>query len=459
MINEIKIWVNKVKESTKTNYYQNACTFNIDIKYKSNISSNIREGWHKLGVKNLPTIYEDLYLLSLIVFSVDKRVSRSHFPDAWTRKLYVNIPVINIDIWNNVQNDINNMLSYLSGDEWIIEFRESEPDSVYKSPKVRSVARPDFLNNIETVSLFSGGLDSFCGAYKLLSQNKSTLFVGFQEYNKLKGLQQELINTLKNSFQDCCCELFSFSAVARALFLPEGVNLKTENTSRSRSFLFLCGALTVAGIIGEDTPVYIPENGFIGLNLPMTASRLGSCSTRTTHPYFLKMFNSILDKIGVHHKIINPYAFSTKREMINELKDIPSFRQSIHKTISCSHPCNGRWDRYPVPQNCGYCYPCLIRQSSLLDIELPEEEYGKNIFKSEYIKSTSNAKHSDLVDLLTSVVSAMNSTDEELKRRISATGRLNSDEIEKFLRLYKSTIKDLKELLSKSDDFSKIIGN
>ena len=53
----------------------------------------------------------------------------------------------------------------------------------------------------------------------------------------------------------------------------------------------------------------------------------------------------------------------------------------------------------------------------------------------------------------------MNSTDEELKRRISATGRLNTDEIEKFLRLYKSTIKDLKELLSKSDDFSKIIGN
>lgn len=100
-------------------------------------------------------------MLSLIVFSVDKRVSRSHFPDAWTRKLYVNIPVINIEIWNNVQNDINNMLSYLSGDEWIIEFRKSEPDSVYKSPKVRSVARPDFLNNIESVSLFSGGLDSF----------------------------------------------------------------------------------------------------------------------------------------------------------------------------------------------------------------------------------------------------------------------------------------------------------
>lgn len=457
MMNEIKIWVNKVKESLKTDDYKDATTFNIGIKYNSNISSNIRDSWYKLGVKKLEPIYEDLYLISLVVFSVDKRVPRNQFPDAWTRVLNVNIPVINITVWNSVRNDINKMLSYLSGDVWFLEFRECEFDSYYETWRKRSPIRPKYLNNVKAVSLFSGGLDSFCGAYKLLSENVPTLFVGYQEYGKLKELQNQLLSVLQETYPDCYCDIFSFSAVARALPPYNGMALKSENTSRSRSFLFLCGALTVAGLVGEGTPVYIPENGFIGLNLPMTPSRIGSCSTRTTHPYFLKMFNSVLEKIGISHKIINPYAFRTKREMVNEFKDIPSFQNTLYKTISCSHPCNGRWERYPVPQNCGYCYPCLIRQSSLLDIDSVNENYGIDIFKTDYIKSTREAKHSDLVDLLSSIITANNSTDEEIKRRIAMTGRLTSDEIEKFLRLYKKTINDLKELFGRSDDFSRVI--
>ena len=456
MIENIDVWINKVKNSEVAIEYENAAIFNIDIKYCSNISSNIREGWYKLGVKYLPSIYEDLYLLSLVVFAVDKRIPRSLFSDSWTRTMYVNVPVINIAIWNDVRHEVNQMLSYLSGDEWYLEFREAESDSRYKSPRKRSPQRPDYLDNVKAVSLFSGGLDSFCGAYKLLSEHTPTLFVGFQEYGQLKGLQQSLVDTLNNEFNERRSELFSFSARALA---PYGeFNLKTENTSRSRSFLFLCSAITVAEIVGKDVPVYIPENGFIGLNLPMTASRIGSCSTRTTHPYFLKMFNSLLIRIGVSHKIINPYAFYTKREMVNELKDVPSFRNNIYKTISCSHPCNGRWRGYQVPKNCGYCYPCLIRQSSLLDVDATDDEYGEDVFSENYIKLTTNAMHSDLVDLLSSIVSAKNSTDMNLKRRISATGRLTADEVDKFLRLYKSTIDDLSEMLVKSDQYSKLIG-
>ena len=145
--------------------------------------------------------------------------------------------------------------------------------------------------------------------------------------------------------------------------------------------------------------------------------------------------------------------------MVNRFKNIPSFQKYFHETISCSHPCNGRWDRYPVPQNCGYCYPCLIRQSSLLDVDLTNESYGKDIFTSDYIRQTTDAKHSDLVDLLSSIITADASSDIELKRRIAMTGKLTADEVERFLRLYKSTILDLKQLLSKSEDYSKLIGD
>ena len=457
IMNEIKIWVNKGKESEKDRFYYNATTINLGIKYKSNISSNITEQWYKLGVKRLPSLYEDLYIISLVVFAVDKRVPRSVFSDAWTRNISVNIPVINLTIWNNVQNDLNQMLSYLSGDKWSIDFRNCEEETFFESWRKRQAKRPEYLDRVNSVSLFSGGLDSLCGAYKLLSEG-STLFVGFQEYGKLKEVQYDLLNDLKKIYTDTYCDLISFTAVARGLDPYQEIELFSEKTSRSRSFLFLSAAITIAGIVGDGTPVYIPENGFIGLNLPMTASRLGSCSTRTTHPYYLKMFNSLLQNVGINHQIINPYAFSTKREMVNELTNVPGFISTISKTISCSHPCNGRWDGYPVPQNCGYCYPCIIRQSSLLDINQIQENYGNNILRANYINFATDAKKSDLVDLLSSIVSAQNSSDHTLRRKISSTGKISSEEVEKFLRLYKSTIQDLIELLSESKDYKRLFG-
>ena len=130
---EMKIWVNKVKETTKTLEYKNSGNINIDIKYISNLSSNIREAWYKLGVKQLQPIYEDLFLLSLVIFAVDKRVPRSVFPDAWTRRIQISIPMIELDAWSSVKDDVDKMLSYLSGDEWNVNFRACESDSKYKS--------------------------------------------------------------------------------------------------------------------------------------------------------------------------------------------------------------------------------------------------------------------------------------------------------------------------------------
>ena len=103
---EMKIWVNKVKETTKTLEYKNSGNINTDIKYISNLSSNIREAWYKLGVKQLQPIYEDLFILSLVIFAVDKRVPRSMFPDAWTRTIQVNVPMIKSDVLNSVKDDM-----------------------------------------------------------------------------------------------------------------------------------------------------------------------------------------------------------------------------------------------------------------------------------------------------------------------------------------------------------------
>lgn len=458
MVNNMKIWINKCVADEKSPDYLDALTFNISVPGQGGVvSSNIRNGWFRLlGVQEITPVCEDLFIIALSVFAVDKRIPRNETQDGWTRTLHLNIPVLEEDRWSLVTRDLEKTLSYLSGDIWKLSFRSATEANRYIDRHKRTPVRNSILDEIESVSLFSGGLDSFCGAYDLLSRGKNTVFVGFKEYGKLESIQRFLMDSLDQHFPDVVKQLFTFTAKAYSPF--GGQALQPENTSRSRSFLFIAAAFCVAEIIGNDIPVYIPENGFIGLNLPLTASRNGSCSTRTTHPYFLRMLNDLLEKVGLKHRVVNPFAFSTKREMVRQFVNYPGFVENIHKTISCSHPCNGRWHGNTEPENCGYCYPCLIRQSSLIEIDVPHEHYGNETLSLQYLMNATNAKRSDLVDLLSSVNRAFKSTDEELLRMIRSTGRLSQEETQAFLRLYRETLQDIIQMISTDPKLLRIVG-
>lgn len=458
MVNDMKVWVNKCIEENREAEFQEAVTFNINIPGVSGkITSNIYENWYQLlGVRNVSEICEDLYIVALSVFAADKRISRTKTTDNWTRSLHISIPVIEKERWDSVNDELGKMLSYLSGDVWKISFRRCSRDYRYMNMRRQNPVQNTKLQTYEIVSLFSGGLDSYCGAYEFMNQRKNTIFVSYKEYGKLEPIQKSLINNLDAIFPDVEKLLFTFTARAYAPIYGESI--PAENTSRSRSFLFLCAAICIADIIGDEIPVYIPENGFIGLNLPMTPSRIGSCSTRTTHPHFIRTFNQILTKINIAHTITNPYAFQTKREMVKKYAEIPGFLEGISKTISCSHPCNGRWLGRSQPGNCGYCYPCLIRQSSLLDVEVPNEKYSYDVLSYEYLQNATNARSSDLMDLLSSISLAKKSSDNDLLKRINRTGRLTREEASAFLRLYKATISDLIQLFSHDADLMRIMG-
>ncbi len=72
--------------------------------------------------------------------------------------------------------------------------------------------------------------------------------------------------------------------------------------------------------------------------------------------------------------------------------------------------------------------------------------------------NATNAKRSDFVDLLSSIHRAYLSTDEDLMKRIKATGILTQEETHAFLRLYKETIKDLIRMLSADPELLRIAG-
>lgn len=452
----MKIWVNKNNSETPD---ADAFVFSFNRKGYSTIYTNLADTWLRIGALSIQPIYEDLFVIAISVFAIDKRVARSQFKDCWTRKIDVSIPVIEIEKWKAVEKVWNKTLKFLTGDLWNITFRRT--NNQYSLRTHPSRINLD-ISGCDVVCLFSGGLDSFCGAISLLEKGNSPCLFGHNEYPKLRTKQEQLAAMFREEYKDQNTKFLSFTANSRAPVNTIKKLSGTENTSRGRSLLFLCGALTIAGIMGENVPVVIPENGFIGLNIPLTDSRKGSCSTRTTHPYFLECFKEILSTVGIKNPILNFFAFNTKREIVNLVKDTSAFNRGFTETISCSHPCVSRWNRTGVrdyPINCGYCYPCLIRKSSLMDVNTADERYSYESISLDFLNRFSKSdKESDLSAVISSIYRYKNIDDNEIKRLIKCTGQLSVEDTEKFVRVYDKTMEDLIELFSTDPQMKEYIG-
>lgn len=453
----MKFWINKENDAEPTRDWNEAYCMSINRDSWSTIYSSVPSIWYHLGKQSMEYIYEDLFIIGLSIFALDKRISRSLFDDAWTREIEVSIPVLEKNKWDRTCDKWNELLSFLTGDIWKIEFRSTSAE--YGFHKNANRSKID-ISGCDCVSLFSGGLDSFCGAIKLLEDGKSPVLVGHNEYPKLRYIQENMVKDFRSNYDSQSISFLGFTAGARAPKNIEGEPLrKTENTSRGRSLLFLCAAISIAGIMGEDTPVYIPENGFIGLNISLTNSRKGSCSTRTTHPFFLEGLSEILGEVGIHNRIENFFAYKTKREIVNLIAETQSFKNNYMNTISCSHPCVARYNRtgsreYPV--NCGFCYPCLIRKASLQDVEISEKNDVEDTISFINTESEST-KSSDLFAVLSSVHRYKGLSDKELRRMIRGTGKLSKEKVEWFERVYREGMNDLTDFFKNEPDMEKYL--
>ena len=453
----MKIWINKQKIEDVPKSYNGAFIFNmLDRNNVSNLKSDIEKLWRSCGNLGLSSINEDLLVLSIAVFAADKKVNRSKSDDAWTRDIELNLPVLEYDKWYTVKEHLDSLLGFLSGDKWNVQFRKTNLH--YRNKLTRQRYDQVDKDNIEMVSLFSGGLDSFSGAIKLLEEGKKICFVGFREYGHLKIRQNNIFSILKSHYPDVQKDLLVFYSSPHCPLDIEGNKLLNngENTSRSRSFMFLAGALSVASQIGDRIPVMVPENGFIGINVPLTDSRKGSCSTRTTHPFFINKLNEILIKLNIKNPVQNMYAYKTKGEIVDELKDVSAFKEGCNLTISCSHPCQARYNGKTIPMNCGYCYPCIIRKASLSQIDVIDKNYDySDVFSMNFAKKHGRFKDmkynaDDFKAVLSSLHRFKFLSEKEVKALIMQTGKLSVDEVNMAYRVYTKTMQEIEELVVKS---------
>ena len=308
-----------------------------------------------------PPACMDLLNLAQSVYCADVSVLRATGHESWTRDFAVYLPVFRRDLWEGARPLAEEMLTFLSGDHWVLHLRDL-PEGSARLPTVKKVV--EVRNRPNGVSLFSGGMDSFIGAVDRLESGDPTAFVGHHGAGTTNKAQQNVLPVLEKHYPEL------------GLLLPFYVQQPTgkaiEKTTRSRSILFLALGTAVAAALGRAIPLIVPENGLISINRPLTYWRMGSWATRTTHPHFIDLFRRLLEALEVDVDVQIPYRFHTKGEMASGVLERTAFMSGWAKTISCSHPDVGRYREESPGQHCGYCVPCIIRRSSLAVVGLDD---------------------------------------------------------------------------------------
>lgn len=285
----------------------------------------------------------DLLSLALAVVSSDLAGRRKRSPDGWTREFDLTVSVVDAKFWNANAGAVEKLLQYLTTDIWKIRFIEG---GIFPKPD-----RTQTLPDEDCVVLLSGGLDSYIGAIDLVSAGKKPYAVSQivrGDGEKQSSFAAELGSGLRH-FQ-----------VNHNATVP---NPETPSSQRARSIIFLAYGVLVATTLsryhsGEEVTLYVCENGFIAINPPLTGGRIGSLSTRTTHPVVLSLFQQLLDAAGLRVRVVNPYRFKTKGEMLKECADQVLLEAHAFQTTSC-----GRFKQYGY-KHCGRCVPCLVRRAA-----------------------------------------------------------------------------------------------
>lgn len=400
----------------------------------TNIEASIIE---KIGIPSDDAL--NFFLLASAVYIADKKTPRLVSKDNWTRDFNLSAPTNDLIKWTRSKENVQTVLGFLTGDRWDISFRNEKI-------KMFEVETTNQINeNFDAVCLFSGGLDSTIGAINLLEEGKSVCLVSHYDSMHTSKDQCTVWDKLNNYYEGRL-ENSLFQVMVRpqpkSIYLPK----LNESTLRSRSFLFIALGLAAASVISDQIPLIIPENGFISLNAPMNLTRLGSCSTRTTHPYFLDGLSDLLKIIEVKNPITNPFQFLTKGEVLQKCSNKKLLKEILPLTMSCSHPEAARWDKLTYA-HCGYCYPCIMRRTAIHYSGIKDStKYNYDI--ADYDNVIEARKGSDLRALLRYIGVDYDDNYNKPLSLISRSGPLpDLSQLNDFIELYKRGLNQLRKYL------------
>lgn len=286
----------------------------------------------------------DFTSIALAVVAADEAVTRTNSPDGWTREMDLTVAVAAPAFWDSQKAGLHRALEFLTGDIWSLTF---VPGGHAPAPVRGAMPRPE-----DTICLLSGGMDSLVGAIDAVAAGRRPILVS----QKAKGDSADQIAFAKLISPGTLHLQLSHHA------RPPG---PSERSQRARSIVFLAFGVLAASCLeitrnGAPVDLLVPENGFISQNVPLTPLRTGSLSTRTTHPFYFRELQKVLDAAGLLTTITNPYEFKTKGEMLSECRNQGMLDQLAWNSTSC-----GRYSRTGF-QHCGRCVPCQVRRGAVI---------------------------------------------------------------------------------------------
>ncbi|MBX2944162.1 MAG: 7-cyano-7-deazaguanine synthase [Cyclobacteriaceae bacterium] len=379
----------------------------------------------------------DLLIISATMYAADTRINREQFAeDNWTRQIDLYIPVSNPDLWNTQKARLEQIFRFLTGDIWKLCFRDRS-DKDFKVSPVSKLTRFQMPYETNTVCLFSGGMDSFIGAIKLLESGVRPLLVGHSKSADVGPYQKNCANALKLAYPSIAPErIYAYISIPKNdLFNSE------DHTERGRSFMFLSlGAICGSALNSEGSNLYVPENGMISLNIPLTPLRVGSHSTRTTHPHYLSMMQDLFDDLQLRVNIENPFQFFTKGEMIKDCANQSLILNT--ETMSCSHP-SGRYEG-KGNAHCGRCVPCIIRQSSYSAAGVSD----RSLYRTDIRNGPMEIDKANGADILAFkyMIAKAKRHPAYLNAAIRITGPLGND-VDRYLGVYSRALQEVEYFL------------
>lgn len=291
----------------------------------------------------------DFLTFALAASAADVAISRKPTVDGWTRMMDLEVALCNPAPFAAIAPKLQAMLKFLTGDHWTLNFVQDGRQPPIAPDKYQR----DY--DADCVSLLSGGVDSLVGGIDLVSAGARPLFVS-QMSRGDSDTQMKYAARL--------------GAADRHFQWNHNISLRheTERSTRARSIVFFAFALLAAEKLLQqglpDVTINVPENGFISLNIPLNAGRVGSLSTKTTHPIFMTELQAAWTALGFPVQLERPYAFKTKGEMLEDCQQRPLLGALVGESTSC-----GRFGYYNYT-HCGRCVPCMVRRASFIRAQM-----------------------------------------------------------------------------------------
>ncbi len=318
-----------------------------------------RQGWVSIGSQvarrirverfEVPPAAKDFLRIAMAVVAADRGVLRSDAENKWTRQIDLEVPVELVSEWTDRRLAVERMLNFLSGDLWTLRFKKHTMELGRLDDRRRHL-------NGSCVALLSGGADSLVGALDLAKAGVEWIAVS----------QTSSETTIQGQFAH-------LASATRHLGWTHGVRVPgtADGSQRARSIGFFAFALvaatsTLAHRNGFPVTIHASENGLISLNPPLTSARVGSASTRTTHPSFITHLQGLFDGLGLHILLKNEYQYMTKGEMFQNCTRPDDLARVLHTSMSCGKPKR-------LNKHCGRCIPCIIRRASFLKAGIPDK--------------------------------------------------------------------------------------